>query len=127
MAHDHDYPIRLLSNISCFPRSARRVPQPHREQSSEPVFEPEARFMRPASWRAPGGARNGGRGRALRGVCEKTNEFANWTDEIANPPLKFHWLKEFFRFCGTGADTRGDRNRTPLRMNFMPMARLSGS
>src|SRR3989344_7284913 len=50
------------------PRSARRVPQPHREYSSESVFEPEARSVRPASWRAPGGARNGGRGRALRGV-----------------------------------------------------------
>src|SRR3990167_6565591 len=50
------------------PRSARRVPQLHREHSSEPVFEPEARCVRPASWRAPGGARNGGMGRALRGV-----------------------------------------------------------
>jgi len=53
------------------PRSARRVPPPHREQSSEPVFEPEARILRPASWRAPGGARNGGHRRsrrALRGV-----------------------------------------------------------
>jgi hypothetical protein len=48
------------------PRSARRVPQPHREFLSEPVFEPEARILRPASWRAPGGARNGGRFRALR-------------------------------------------------------------
>jgi len=50
------------------PRSARRVPQPHRELSSETVFEPEARSLRPASWssarwgeerkefsRAPGG------------------------------------------------------------------------
>ena len=53
------------------PRSARRVPQPHRELLSEPVFEPEARSVRPASWRAPGGARNGGNRRsrrALRGV-----------------------------------------------------------
>src|SRR3990172_3040129 len=50
------------------PRSARRVPQPHREWLSEPVFEPEARSVRPASWRAPGGARHGGRCRALRGV-----------------------------------------------------------
>ena len=32
------------------------------------MFEPEARIVRPASWRAPGGARNGGKGRALRGV-----------------------------------------------------------
>ena len=60
--------------LFCFfkPRSARRVPQPHREYSSEPVFEPEARFMRPASWRVPGGARNAGdraqARRALRGV-----------------------------------------------------------
>ena len=48
------------------PRSARRVPQPHREYSSEPVFEPEARSVRPASWRAPGGARNARSFRALR-------------------------------------------------------------
>ncbi len=53
------------------PRSARRVPQPHRELLSEPVFEPEAHIWRPTSWRAPGGARNGGNRRsrrALRGV-----------------------------------------------------------
>ena len=41
---------------------------------ASPVFEPEARILRPASWRAPGGARNGGdplrfvKRRALRGV-----------------------------------------------------------
>ena len=35
---------------------------------ASPVFEPEARILRPASWRAPCGARNGGRSRALRGV-----------------------------------------------------------
>ena len=66
----------------CQPRSARRVPPPHRELLSETVFEPEARrcmairasaasratFWRPASWRAPGGARNEGSVRALRGV-----------------------------------------------------------
>ena len=50
------------------PRSARRVPQPQRGFSSETVFEPETRSVRPASWRAPGGARNGGSSRALRGV-----------------------------------------------------------
>jgi len=30
------------------PRSARRVPQPHREYLSETVFEPEARKCSPA-------------------------------------------------------------------------------
>jgi hypothetical protein len=57
------------SEVGCSsPRSARRVPQPHREHLSETVFEPEARSLRPASWssarwgeerkgfsRAPGG------------------------------------------------------------------------
>jgi len=32
------------------PRSARRVPQTHREYSSETVFEPETRSLRPARW-----------------------------------------------------------------------------
>jgi hypothetical protein len=49
--------IRCHLLVFSNPRSARRVPQPHREYSSEPVFEPEARILRPASWRAPGGAR----------------------------------------------------------------------
>ena len=50
--------IRGFENISAYqyelgcstPRSARRVPPSHREQLSETVFEPEARFLCPASW-----------------------------------------------------------------------------
>jgi hypothetical protein len=35
-------PLNANTSFSC-PRSARRVPQPHREYSSEPVFEPAGR------------------------------------------------------------------------------------
>ena len=39
------------SEVGCSsPRSARRVPQVHRELLSETVFEPEARSLCPASW-----------------------------------------------------------------------------
>jgi len=56
----------------CFsdPRSARRVPQTHREHLSETVFEPEARFP------ALGEARNGWSSRALRGVLSLVPFFA---------------------------------------------------
>jgi len=41
---DSQVPVEVGSSP---PRSARRVPQPHREQLSETVFEPEARFPAP--------------------------------------------------------------------------------
>jgi len=74
--HPHNMPPQNGTVGFSGPRSARRVPQPHREYSSEPVSEPEARILRPASWRALGGARNGGRGRALRGVLSLVSFFA---------------------------------------------------
>ncbi len=88
--HPHNIPPQNGTVGFSGPRSARRVPQPHREQLSEPVFEPAARkcmarraraasratFSRPASWRAPGGARNVGSSRALRGVLSLVSFFA---------------------------------------------------
>ena len=63
---------KMFSN----PRSVRRVPQSHRESSSEPLFESSRVVQRPTSWRTPGGARNGERGRALRGVLSLVSFFA---------------------------------------------------